>query len=187
MHSMATHYCSKEMLVDVPTVISTRYSKSPHWTSAPLNRLGDCARVHVIFPRTVTPSCKTRMWAALASGRVRVLQRVLREQGSRDQIYSWCLEISSTREWGMEFPSSARESIVQKKKKKKKKSKKIKDNGKHYFEKVNQGGVPGWLSQLIVWLLISAQVIISQFRSSSPALGSALAVLSLLGILSLSK
>ena len=46
-------------------------------------------------------------------------------------------------------------------------------------------GAPGWLSPLSIQLLISAQVRISQFMSSSPALGSVLAVQSLLGILSL--
>ena len=44
--------------------------------------------------------------------------------------------------------------------------------------------MPGWLSQVSVWLLISAQGMISQFVGSSPALGSVLAVGSLLGILS---
>ena len=46
-------------------------------------------------------------------------------------------------------------------------------------------GVPGWPSWLIVWLLISVQVMISRFMGLSPALGSALAVQRLLGILSL--
>ena len=46
-------------------------------------------------------------------------------------------------------------------------------------------GVPGWCSQLSIWLLISAQVMISQFVSSSPTSGSALMVWRLLGILSL--
>ena len=45
-------------------------------------------------------------------------------------------------------------------------------------------GAPGWLSQLSVRLLILAQVMISQFLSSSPTLGSMLTVQSLLGILS---
>ena len=45
-------------------------------------------------------------------------------------------------------------------------------------------GVPGGLSQLSVWLLTSAQVMISRFIGLSPALGSALTVWSLLGILS---
>ena len=45
-------------------------------------------------------------------------------------------------------------------------------------------GVPGWLSQLSIQLLIEAQVMISQFVESSPVLGSALAEWSLLGILS---
>ena len=47
-------------------------------------------------------------------------------------------------------------------------------------------GVPGWLSQLSLQLLISAQVRISQFMGSSPALGSALMAWGLLGILFLS-
>ena len=47
-------------------------------------------------------------------------------------------------------------------------------------------GAPGWLSRLSVRLLVLAQVVISWFTSSSPALASALAVQSLLGILSLS-
>ena len=46
-------------------------------------------------------------------------------------------------------------------------------------------GVPGWLSQLSIWLLISAQAMISWFMSSNPASGSVLTVRSLLGILSL--
>ena len=45
--------------------------------------------------------------------------------------------------------------------------------------------MPGCLSQLSIQLLISAQVMISQLVSSSPASGSALAVQGLLGILSL--
>ena len=47
-------------------------------------------------------------------------------------------------------------------------------------------GLPGWLSWLSVRPLVSAQVMISQFMSSSPVLGSALTARSLLGILSLS-
>ena len=47
-------------------------------------------------------------------------------------------------------------------------------------------GVPGWLSQLSIRLLISAQVMISRFVGSSPTLGSALTVWSPLGTLSLS-
>ena len=47
-------------------------------------------------------------------------------------------------------------------------------------------GIPGWLSWLNVYLLVSTQVMISQFMGSSPALGSVLAVWSLLGILSFS-
>ena len=46
-------------------------------------------------------------------------------------------------------------------------------------------GAPRWHSRLSVRLLISAQVMISQFVSSSPASGSVLMVQSLLGILSL--
>ena len=46
-------------------------------------------------------------------------------------------------------------------------------------------GAPGWLSWLSVQLLISAQVMISRFVSSSPTLGSVLTVQSLLGILAL--
>ena len=46
--------------------------------------------------------------------------------------------------------------------------------------------MPGWLSWLDIRLLISAQVMISQFLGLSPTLGSALAVWSLLGILPLS-
>ena len=44
--------------------------------------------------------------------------------------------------------------------------------------------MPGWLSWLSVRLLISAQVVISQFMSSSPMSGLVLTVWSLLGILS---
>ena len=43
-------------------------------------------------------------------------------------------------------------------------------------------GGPGWLSQRSVQLLVSAQVMSSQFGSSSPALGSVLRVWNLLGI-----
>ena len=46
-------------------------------------------------------------------------------------------------------------------------------------------GFPGWLSQLNVWLLISAQVMISQFMGLSPMCGSVLTTWSLLRILSL--
>ena len=46
-------------------------------------------------------------------------------------------------------------------------------------------GVPGWLSWLSDRVVVSAQVMISWFMSSSPMLGSALASCSLLGILSL--
>ena len=47
-------------------------------------------------------------------------------------------------------------------------------------------GTPGWLSQLSVRLLVSAQVMSSQLRSSSSESGSVLTVWSLLGMLSLS-
>ena len=48
-------------------------------------------------------------------------------------------------------------------------------------------GAPGWLSWLSVQLLISAQVMISQFVGSSPASGgSSLTTWSLLGIFSFS-
>ena len=40
-------------------------------------------------------------------------------------------------------------------------------------------GVPVWLSQLSVWLLVLAQVMIPQFMSSSPASGSVLTALEL--------
>ena len=42
------------------------------------------------------------------------------------------------------------------------------------FLKILNTGAPGWLSLLILRLLVSAQVMISQFRSSSPLSGSAL-------------
>ena len=45
-------------------------------------------------------------------------------------------------------------------------------------------GAPGWVCQLSVRLLVSAQVVISWFVSSSPSLGSALIGWSLLGTLS---
>ena len=45
--------------------------------------------------------------------------------------------------------------------------------------------VPGWLRRLSTWLLVSAQVMISRFVSSSPALGPMLSMRSLLGIPSL--
>ena len=54
------------------------------------------------------------------------------------------------------------------------------------FKKIKDSGAPGWLSQLRVQLVISAQVMISRFMGSSPTLGSALTVWSLLGILSFS-
>ena len=50
------------------------------------------------------------------------------------------------------------------------------------FYKKKEAGVPGWLSQLSILLLISAQVMISRFVSSSPESGSVLTVWSLLGI-----
>ena len=46
-------------------------------------------------------------------------------------------------------------------------------------------GASGWLSQLGVQLLISAQVMISQFVGPNPGLGSAPTAWSQLGILSL--
>ena len=49
----------------------------------------------------------------------------------------------------------------------------------------SEKGMPGWFSRLSSWLLISAQVIISQVVRSSPTSGSELTVWSLLGILSL--
>ena len=49
-----------------------------------------------------------------------------------------------------------------------------------------KGGALGWLSWLSVWLLISAQVMISQSVDTSPMLGSELSVQKLLGILFLS-
>ena len=53
--------------------------------------------------------------------------------------------------------------------------------------KVNASlGGPGWLIQLSVWVLISAQVMISGFMSSNPESGSALTSQKLLAILSLS-
>ena len=53
--------------------------------------------------------------------------------------------------------------------------------------KNNKRGAPGWLSRLSVRLLVSAQVVISWFVSSSLASGSVLTVRSLLGILALSS
>ena len=47
-------------------------------------------------------------------------------------------------------------------------------------------GVPGWRSWLSIWLLISAQVVISRLTRSSSALGSVLTAQNLLGIISLS-
>ena len=53
------------------------------------------------------------------------------------------------------------------------------------MKKKKGGGEPGWLSQLSVGLLVSAQVMISHFVGSSPASSSVPTVQSLLGILSL--
>ena len=47
-------------------------------------------------------------------------------------------------------------------------------------------GVPGWLNRLSVWLLVSAQVMISWFMGLSPSSGSVITAWSLLGILSFS-
>ena len=52
-----------------------------------------------------------------------------------------------------------------------------------YSSKIG-GRVPGWLSQLGIQFLVSAQVMISWFIGSSHMLGSMLMVSSLLGILS---
>ena len=49
---------------------------------------------------------------------------------------------------------------------------------------VNKTRAPGWLSRLSVQLLVSTQVVISQFVGSSPASGSVLTARSLLGIFS---
>ena len=46
-------------------------------------------------------------------------------------------------------------------------------------QKIKTRGVPGWLSQLSVWLLTWAQVMMSWFMGSSPQAGSALTALSL--------
>ena len=54
-----------------------------------------------------------------------------------------------------------------------------------YLSKDEWNGVPGWLHQLGVQLLVSAQVMVLRFVSSSPTWGSVLTVWSLLGILSL--
>ena len=56
-----------------------------------------------------------------------------------------------------------------------------------FMFKPHSRGVPGCFSQLSVLLLVSAQVMISWFMSSSPASGSALTAQSRLGILSLSS
>ena len=53
-----------------------------------------------------------------------------------------------------------------------------------YSQNIKLHGARGWLNQLSVQFLISAQVMISWFVSSSPALGSVLTAWSLLGILS---
>ena len=53
------------------------------------------------------------------------------------------------------------------------------------IKKVLSKGVPRWLSQSSVRLLVSAQVTISRVVSLSPTSGSALTVQYLLGILSL--
>ena len=47
-------------------------------------------------------------------------------------------------------------------------------------------GMPGWLSRLSIQLLVSAQVMLSQFVRLSPKSGSVLTAQSLLGILSFS-
>ena len=52
------------------------------------------------------------------------------------------------------------------------------------FQLKYYSGAPGWLSRLSIWLLVSTQVLISQFVSSSPMSSSALTVWSLFGILS---
>ena len=54
------------------------------------------------------------------------------------------------------------------------------------IRKINRHRAPDWLSWLGVWLLISAQVMISQFVGLSPVSGSVLTAQSLPGILSLS-
>ena len=59
------------------------------------------------------------------------------------------------------------------------------NKNKQKLIKIFPSGAPGWLSQLNVQLLISAQVMISRLMGSSPASGSSLAVQNLLGILSL--
>ena len=48
-------------------------------------------------------------------------------------------------------------------------------------------GVPGWPSWLSIWLVVLAQVVISQFMRLNPLPGSALTAQSLLGILSLPR
>ena len=60
------------------------------------------------------------------------------------------------------------------------------DIGASNLERQRLGlGAPGWLRGLSVQLLVSAQITISQFLSSSPTSGSALMAWILLGILSL--
>ena len=49
---------------------------------------------------------------------------------------------------------------------------------------VTHFGVPGWLSWVSYWLLISAQVMVSRFMGLSPVLGPVLIVGCRLGILS---
>ena len=58
-------------------------------------------------------------------------------------------------------------------------------NKNYLIIKYVKTGVPEWHSLLSIRLLISAQVMISWFVSSSPTWGSALMAWSLLGILSL--
>ena len=53
------------------------------------------------------------------------------------------------------------------------------------FQKLSIPGAPVWLSTLSIQLLVSSQVMISQFVSSNSTLGSVLTVQNLLGILSL--
>ena len=50
--------------------------------------------------------------------------------------------------------------------------------------KCHNVGAPWWLSWLSIRFLVSAQVVISWFVGLSPALGSTLVILGLLGILS---
>ena len=55
------------------------------------------------------------------------------------------------------------------------------------LKNLKQFGAPGWLSQLSIQLLISPQVMISQFVSLSPISGYVLTAWSLLGIVSPSR